>query len=152
MTPTPSEMAFDPYKILSWRHKKICPERKFSPAYAGTSSWPKRAKTAIIFLAWDPPWPPAVLIFYDPPLAKKIFWPPLEMTTLLTYGFRLHNFSDSFLLISLHFRTSFSGKLFTSKQRTYFFDSFFAMDDFQGNRHSETEKINAATRDRTRDL
>ena len=60
------------------------PEKKISPAYAGTSCWPKRAKTAIKFLAWDP-LTPSVLIFYDPPLAKKSFDPPLEMTTLLTY-------------------------------------------------------------------
>ena len=55
--------------------KKFAQKKKFSPPYAGTSSWPKRAKTAIKFLAWDPPGP-LCFNFLWPSSSKKIFWPP----------------------------------------------------------------------------
>ena len=58
---TPSEMAFDPLQDFELatvffleKTKKNCPGKEISPAFAGTSSRPKRAKTAIKFLAWDP--------------------------------------------------------------------------------------------------
>ena len=61
----PQKWLLTPYKILSWRRfffkektKKICPEKKISPAYAGTSSWPKRAKNSHKNFSVGPPWPP----------------------------------------------------------------------------------------------
>ena len=85
--PPPQKWLLTPYKILSWRLFFRKDVKKISPAYAATSSWPKRAKTAIKKLAWDPP-DPLCFNFLWPPLAKKYFDPPLEMTTLLTYASR----------------------------------------------------------------
>ena len=56
--------------------KNLPRKKKFSPPYAGTSSWPKRAKTAIKFLAWDPPDPLCFKFLWPPSSSKKIFWPP----------------------------------------------------------------------------
>ena len=83
MTPTPLRNGFWP-PIKFWAgdvfflgkdKKKFAQKKKFRPAYAGTSSWPKRAKTAIKFFAWDPP-DPLCFNFLWPPSSKKIFWPP----------------------------------------------------------------------------
>ena len=66
MTPTPSEMAFDPptqiSSFLSWRRKNFL-EIFFSPADVGASFRPKKPKSAIKNVS------PAPLqsIFYDPP-------------------------------------------------------------------------------------
>ena len=67
MTPTPSEMAFDPptqiSSFLSWRRffflEKTFPKKfsgkKFSPANAGASFRPKKPKSAIKNVAPAPP-------------------------------------------------------------------------------------------------
>ena len=57
--------------------------------FHGTSSWPKRAKTAIFFLAWDPPDPPLCFNFLWPPSSsKKIFWPPSRNDDLAHLWFK----------------------------------------------------------------
>ena len=93
MTPTPSEMAFDPLKdfelatFVFFRKdiKKICPEKKNFAGLRRHQFLAKEGQNSDEILAWDPP-DPLCFNFYEPPLAKQSFDPPLEMTTLLTYG------------------------------------------------------------------
>ena len=113
MTPTPSEMAFDPptqiSSFLSWRRfflekknlekkilkkkfmekkilKKKFLEKFFSPADAGASFRPKKPKSAIKNVSPAPLSTPLRRFFMTPPLAIFFYGPPLAQKSLHTYA------------------------------------------------------------------